>query len=150
VTAAFSQRDDAPRGFVGIFPTLPEATGAWEDSVTGNRPESYRRFKEGVTGRMETLVKQYCPELGGATACAESSTPLTVRDFGNAPSGGLYGVKHKVGQYNPASLTRVKGLYLAGQSVTSPGVLGAVLSGFMACGNILGHDRLIKGLKACR
>ncbi|MFA5808338.1 MAG: NAD(P)/FAD-dependent oxidoreductase, partial [bacterium] len=142
--------DDVPRGFIGIFPTLPETTRAWEDSVTGNRPESYRRFKEGITGRMENLVKRYCPELGRATACAESSTPLTVRDFGNAPSGGLYGVKHKVGQYNPVPLTRVKGLYLAGQAVTSPGILGAVLSGFMACGYILGHDRLIKGLKACR
>ena len=39
---------------------------------------------------------------------------------------------------------------LAGQAVTSPGILGAVLSGFMACGNILGHERLIKELKACR
>jgi all-trans-retinol 13,14-reductase len=150
VTAAWTRGDDAPRGFIGIFPTLPETTRAWEDSVTGNRPESYRRFKEGIAGRMEYLVKQYCPELGGATTCAEVSTPLTVRDFGNAPSGGIYGVKHRVGQYNPVPLTRVKGLFLAGQAVTSPGILGAILSGFMACGNILGHDRLIKGLKACR
>lgn len=150
LTAARARPEDAPRGFIGIFPALPETTRAWEDSVTGNRPESYRRFKEGITGRMETLVKRYCPELGGAAACAESSTPLTVRDFGNAPTGGLYGVKHKVGQYNPVPLTRMKGLYLAGQAVASPGVLGAILSGFMACGNILGHDRLIKGLKACR
>ena len=150
LTAAWPHSGDAPRGFIGIFPTLPETTRAWEDSATGNRPESYGRFKEGITGRMEDLVKRYCPELGRATARRESSTPLTVRDFGNSPSGGLYGVKHKVGQYNPVPLTRVKGLYLAGQAVTSPGILGAVLSGFMACGTILGHDRLIKGVKACR
>jgi all-trans-retinol 13,14-reductase len=150
VTAAYARPDAPPRGFIGIFPTLPETTRAWEDSVTGNRPDGYRRFKEGITRRMESLVKRHCPELGGATACAASSTPLTVRDFGNAPTGGLYGVKHKVGQYNPVPLTRVKGLYLAGQAVTSPGLLGAVLSGFMACGTILGHDRLIEGLKACR
>jgi all-trans-retinol 13,14-reductase len=150
LTAARTHPGDLPRGFIGIFPTLSETTRAWEDSVTGNRPESYRRFKEGITWRMENLVKRYCPELGRAKACVDSSTPLTVRDFGNAPSGGLYGVKHKVGQYNPVPLTRVKGLYLAGQAVTSPGILGAILSGFMACGNILGHDRLIKGLLACR
>ena len=150
LTAARKNPGDLPRGFIGIFPTLPETTRAWEDSGIGNRPGSYGRFKEGITRRMETLVKRYCPELGGATACAESSTPLTVRDFGNSPSGGLYGIKHKVGQYNPVPLTRVKGLYLAGQAVTSPGILGAVLSGFMACGNILGHERLIKDLKACR
>lgn len=150
VTGACARAGDAPRGFIGIFPTLPEATRAWEDSLTGNRPESYKRFKEGIAGRMEHLVKRHCPELGGATASVESSTPLTVRDFANAPSGALYGVKHQVGQYNPVPLTRVKGLYLAGQAVTSPGILGAVLSGFMACGNILGHERLIKELKACR
>lgn len=150
VTAACAPPGDAPRGFIGIFPASPEATRTWEDSVTGRRPESYGRFKEGIAGRMESLVKRYCPELGGATGCAASSTPLTVRDFCNAPSGCLYGVKHRVGQYNPVPLTRVKGLYLAGQAVTSPGILGAVLSGFMACGNILGHDRLIEGLKACR
>jgi len=150
VTAACTRPDDAPRGYIGIFPMLPETTRAWEDSRTGNRPESYRKFKEGIAGRMEVLLKRYCPELGGATACAETSTPLTVRDFGNAPSGGLYGVKHKVGQYNPVPLTRVKGLYLAGQAVTSPGILGAVLSGFMACGTILGHARLIEELKTCR
>jgi all-trans-retinol 13,14-reductase len=150
LTAARAHPGDVPRGFIGIFPTLSETTRAWEDSVTGNRPESYSRFKEGITGRMENLVKRYYPELGRSTAFADSSTPLTVRDFGNAPSGGLYGVKHKVGQYNPVPLTRVKGLYLAGQAVTSPGILGAVLSGFMACGYILGHDRLIKELKACR
>ena len=64
VTAAYARPDDAPRGFIGISPALPETTRAWEDSVTGNRPESYRRFKEGIAGRMENLVKRYCPELG--------------------------------------------------------------------------------------
>ncbi|MFA6148322.1 MAG: NAD(P)/FAD-dependent oxidoreductase [bacterium] len=150
VTAACPRAGEAPRGFIGIFPTLQETTRAWEDSVTGNRPGSYGRFKEGVAVRMERLVKRYCPELGKGAARAETSTPLTVRDFGNAPSGGLYGVKHRTGQYNPAPLTRVKGLYLAGQAVTSPGILGAVLSGFMACGNVLGHDHLLKELGACR
>jgi all-trans-retinol 13,14-reductase len=150
LTAAYARSGDLPRGFIGIFPVLPETTRAWEDSRKGDRPGSYGRFKEGITRRMENLVKRHCPELAGATALAETSTPLTVRDFGNSPSGGLYGVKHKAGQYNPAPSTRVKGLYLAGQAVTSPGVLGAVLSGFMACGTILGHDRLIKELKGCR
>lgn len=150
VTAACARPDEAPRGFIGIFPTSPGATRPWEDSTTGDRPDSYKRFKEEIAGRMDTLVKRHCPELDGLTACAESSTPLTVRDFGNSPSGALYGVKHRVGQYNPVPLTRVKGLYLAGQAITSPGILGAVLSGFMACGNILGHERLIGDLKACR
>jgi all-trans-retinol 13,14-reductase len=44
----------------------------------------------------------------------------------------------------------MKGVYLAGQAVTAPGVLGAALSGFVTCGTILGHDRIMKELMECR
>ena len=55
-----------------------------------------------------------------------------------------------VGQYNPHPVTRLAGLYLAGQAVVSPGILGAILSGLVACGSILGHDRLRKEIRSCR
>lgn len=79
----------------------------------------------------------------------EGATPLTVKDYLKVPSGALYGVKQKVGQYNPIPMTRMGGLFLAGQAVAAPGLLGAMLSGFLACGSILGHDLLRKGLKKC-
>jgi all-trans-retinol 13,14-reductase len=150
ITAAYREGGGQPRGLIGIAPTLPGQTGKWEGDAIGRRPEEYRSFKQDLVGRMQRLVESYCPELEGATRPVDSSTPLTLRDFNNTPLGGLYGPKHKAGQYNPGSSTRVKGLFLAGQAVTSPGVLGAVLSGFMACGNILGHENLIKELSACR
>ncbi len=150
ITAAYRDGDGDPRGFIGITPALPEHTGKWEGSTAGRRPEEYRSFKQGVVARIQRLVESACPELDGATRPVEGSTPLTLRDFYNTPLGGLYGVKHKAGQYNPGSTTRIKGLFLAGQAVTSPGIMGAILSGFLACGNILGHDNLIKELAACR
>lgn len=149
ITGAYRSPGTEVRGFIGISPALPAQTRAWESSVTGRRPDDYRSFKEGILSRMRRVVDRSCPELAETMGYTEGSTPLTLRDFGNAPTGGLYGVKHKVGQYNPGAATRVKGLYLAGQAVASPGILGAVLSGFMACGTILGHDRLARDLGEC-
>ncbi len=134
VTAAYETAGGAPRGFIGIIPSKEESPP----------------FKREIVARMEGIVRMYCPELGGALGHTEGSTPSTLRHFGNSPSGGLYGVKHRVGQRNPGPMTRLKGLYLAGQAVTAPGVLGAALSGFVACGCILGHDRLMKELRGCR
>jgi len=46
-------------------------------------------------------------------------------------------------------LTRLGNLFLAGQSIVAPGVLGAMISGFVACGSIIGHELLRKDLKRC-
>jgi all-trans-retinol 13,14-reductase len=150
VTGARPPGDATPRGFVGISPVDPDATAEWAGSTGGTRPESYRSFKAGLTERMRRHVEASCPELAGMARHAEASTPLTLRDWCHSPRGGLYGVKHRVGQYNPSPATRVPGLWLAGQGVVSPGILGAVLSGYLACGTILGHEKLIGELKACR
>jgi all-trans-retinol 13,14-reductase len=80
----------------------------------------------------------------------ECATPLTLRDYTNSPYGSIYGVKHRVGQYNPTPVTRLKGLYLAGQATAAPGIMGAVMSGFIACENIFGRSHLREELKVCR
>jgi all-trans-retinol 13,14-reductase len=137
VTAAYGDERGAPRGFVGIVPSTAE-------------PEETPQFKRETVAKLEGIVRMLCPELGGALGHTEGATPTTLRRFNHSPSGGLYGVKHKVGQRNPGPLTRMKGVYLAGQAVTAPGVLGAALSAFVTCGTILGHDRIMKELMECR
>jgi all-trans-retinol 13,14-reductase len=99
---------------------------------------------------LKDRILDTCHEFDGEIEIIDGATPLTLRDFSNSPAGSLYGAKHRVGQYNPMSGTRIGGLYLIGQSIVAPGVLGAVISAFLACGSILGHDRLRKELTACR
>lgn len=137
------------RGFVAICPADQASTSRWGDSHRGSRPDDYLRFKDEIMGRMQRHIEGCCPELRGRFEIAAGATPLTMRDFAANPRGGLYGAKHKVGQYNPMSGTRVPGLFLAGQAVAAPGVLGGMLSAFLTCGHILGHDRLRKGVKEC-
>lgn len=137
-------------GFIAICPATLGQAGAWLHSRPGRRPGGYRIFKARVMEMLKDRVQESCPDISEGIEIVEGATPLTLRDFSHSPAGSLYGAKHRVGQYNPVSLTRIDGLYLAGQAVVAPGVLGAVLSAFLACGNILGHDRLRKELNACR
>jgi all-trans-retinol 13,14-reductase len=149
LSAAYRAGESDPAGFIGICPTLYTGASPWESSRFGKRPEEYRQFKGQALDRMQDQIERAYPDLAGNISFIEGSTPLTIRDFCSAPLGGLYGVKHMVGQYNPNPITRIPGLFLAGQAVVAPGVMGAVLSGLLACGSVLGHDFMRKELKAC-
>jgi len=148
LSAAYRAGGDEPAGLIGICPALLSETAAWEDSRTGSRPEGYRRFKAHALETMQNRIERAYPDLSGNLRFVEGSTPLTIRDF-CSPLGGLYGVKHMVGQYNPHPTTRIPGVFLAGQAVVAPGLMGAMLSGLLACGTVLGHDLMKKELKAC-
>ncbi len=137
------------RGFIAICPADLSCMAPWSDSRRGNRPQEYLDFKAQMMERMQNHIEKSCRGLRGQFRMVDGATPLTMGDFSANPAAGLYGVKHKVGQYNPMSRTRVPGLFLAGQAVVAPGVLGGTLSGFLTCGQILGEDRLRREVKAC-
>lgn len=149
LSAAYRDGETDPHGFIGICPSIYTETASWESSRFGKRPEEYRQYKTQALARMQAQIERAYPDLAGNIQFIEGSTPLTIRNYCNTPLGGLYGVKHMVGQYNPHPVTRIPGLFLAGQAVVSPGVMGAVLSGLLACGTVLGHDIMRKELKAC-
>ncbi len=62
----------------------------------------------------------------------------------------LYGIKHRVDDHPLGARTHAAGLYLAGQSILAPGLVGAMLSSFLTCGTILGHERMLKELQVWR
>jgi phytoene dehydrogenase-like protein len=121
-----------------------ENWAAWADSVTGKRPPGYyARKAELAADLLEIAGRQYGPLP--EPEVWDAFSPLTLRDWVNAPQGGVYGVKRSVGQFTAtASLAKraAEGLYLAGQSILAPGVLGAGLSAIAAVGRIVGADRL--------
>jgi all-trans-retinol 13,14-reductase len=131
---------------VAICPATYAKMNRWSDSSTGKRPEDYLEFKEEIGNKLRSRIEACCPQISETLKFTEIATPLTLRDFSNNPFGSLYGVKHKVGQYNPLPLTKAEGLYLAGQAIVAPGVLGAIISAFLVCGFIFGHGRLLKQL----
>ena len=74
---------------------------------------------------------------------------MTNKDFLESPGCGLYGTKHSIHQFNPLPATRIPNLWIAGQSVVAPGILGAIISGVVACGFILGMDTMRKEVAEC-
>ena len=71
-------------------------------------------------------------------------TPLTIRDWVNSPAGSAYGVMRSCDQLFTASLlnrSSVAGLFLAGQSVMAPGVIGTIMGSFHTAKFILGPER---------
>lgn len=130
-------------GIVVVAPGFFEDMAPWRDSVRGKRPESYTAFKASVTRRVAEAISELCPELADVRF-VDAATPLTMRDFLQSPLGGLYGCKHTVHQFNPMPVTRVANLLLAGQAIIAPGLMGAMISAFLACGFLLGHETLLK------
>lgn len=139
---------EADRGLIAIVPTAYAEVDAWAGGGA-ERPIGYRRWKEEMTRRLCRHIHQQFPELTGLEPL-DLATPLTLRDFSRAPHGAVYGTGRVVGQYNPQPATRLPGLFLSGQAVAGPGLLGTLASAYLTCGTMIGHEALHKDLSACR
>ncbi|OQY25543.1 MAG: hypothetical protein B6I37_00690 [Desulfobacteraceae bacterium 4572_35.2] len=149
VTSANAASGSDCGGFMVIAPTTAAQFSQWCQSRLGQRPDSYNMYKQRISAQMIGQLEQSQPELIAAMDRCQLATPLTLRDYMFSPDGALYGVQHQVDQYPLQAITRIKGLYLSGQALIAPGVMGAMISGFSTCGTILGHDRLVGELKQC-
>ncbi len=94
------------------------------------RSPQYRDWKERLTDRLMERLSCYAHDLVGDFEPLDMATPLTFRDRLGSPEGGLYGIKHRITDMPLLPRTRVEGLYLSGQAVVAPGVLGALCAGF--------------------
>lgn len=147
ISDADKKEDNIQGIFIIICPASINEVEQWGYSSRGKRPQGYLEFKDNIGRRMLDYFVSYYPELKGKVHTVDFSTPLTLKDYSGSPFGSMYGVKHRLEQYNPFPMTSVKGLYLAGQSIVAPGLLGTLISAFLACGSLLGHDFLRGALK---
>jgi all-trans-retinol 13,14-reductase len=143
-----TKQDTEKRGIVVIAPGSIQDVAPWKSSTLGKRPVEYQAHKQNRLDKMRSSLLKHAPELE-SVRFVEGATPLTLRDYMNTPTGSLYGVRHTVSQFNPSPATRIPGLLLAGQSIVAPGLLGAMVSAFLTCGFIMGHNKLRKELRAC-
>ena len=119
----------------------------WHKSRLGNRPKTYIAHKQSMLDQFEKELLRRVPSLSDHVQFVDGATPLTLRDYCATPTGSMYGLLHSVEQFNPAPITKVKGLTLAGQGIVAPGALGAIVSAYLTCGIILGHDTLHNQLR---
>ncbi len=118
----------------------------WLLSTSGRRGNDYLQAKRRLA---EELIREAEEHFGTFTGASilDTSTPLTMRDWVNSPGGSAYGVLRSSSRMLATALlnrTAVQGLYLAGQNVVAPGIIGTIMGSFSTVKMILGADEFHK------
>ncbi len=126
-----------------------ELWAPWENTRSGRRGNDYLETKE----RHALQLVREAEELFGSfkgLKILDAYTPLTMRDWVNSPGGSAYGVLRSSSQILATALlnrTSVQGLYLAGQNVMAPGIIGTIMGSFSTVKLIMGADEFRKVIR---
>jgi phytoene dehydrogenase-like protein len=115
----------------------------WRQSRSGRRGPDYLHAKSDLAGRLIAAAEKITGHFNGLQII-DVYTPLTIRDWVGSPNGSAYGVMRSTGQVLSAALlnrTALRGLFLAGQSVLAPGILGTILGSLTTVQFIVGAER---------
>jgi all-trans-retinol 13,14-reductase len=107
----------------------------WAGTRWQRRGADYEAFKQALTAQMLAQYAEHYPGLMPMIDHAELSTPLSTHHFARAPRGSIYGLETTPGRFQDTSLgprTPIKGLYLGGVDVSTPGVTGGLIGGVLA------------------
>ena len=111
----------------------------WADLDPGARGDDYRSFKARVEETMFAQFETYFPELAELVVFRNLSTPLTTAAITGHHRGAFYGLEVTPERVMTRALqarTPVRGLFLSGQDVVSPGIPGALWGGFLAAASV--------------
>jgi len=135
--------------YVAVVPGYASEYAAFSGSGSGKRPLGYRDLKQRKLSEFSEALFKACPDFSGLKI-VDGATPLTLQKYLNTPNCGLYGAAHCMSQFNPLPMTRVPNLFIAGQAVAAPGIIGSLISAFLACGFVAGHEALLNEVRSCR
>ncbi|MEU4223938.1 FAD-dependent oxidoreductase [Nonomuraea sp. NPDC026600] len=118
----------------------PRVVDQWRGTPAEERPESYRKLKDDLTGRLITRLEEQWPGFREAIAFAELATPLSFETYQHSVLGSFYGLAatpQRLRSPRAGCRTPVKGLFVAGQDAWGSGVVGALAGGLMAANAVL-------------
>jgi all-trans-retinol 13,14-reductase len=111
-----------------------------------DRGESYEQFKSRKAEQFLKAIEQKFPGIRDCIKSLHTSTPLSYRDYIGGHKGNMYG--YEKDSNNPmktfiTSKTKLKNLYLTGQSINMHGVLGVTIGAVVTCSEIVGKEYLV-------
>lgn len=118
----------------------------WENTTSGKRGKDYEEKKMSIARNLLKKAEEIFGNLQDAQIL-DVYTPLTVRDYVNAPEGACYGAMRSSRQLlKVISLNNIPiaGLCLAGQNALAPGVMGCLLGSFNAARQIIGAEKFAR------
>ncbi|MFJ8105874.1 FAD-dependent oxidoreductase [Streptomyces sp. NPDC096132] len=118
----------------------PKLVDQWRGTPENERPDSYRKFKDELTGRLIARLEERWPGFRETIAFAELATPLSFETYQHSVLGSFYGLAatpQRLRSARAGCRTPVKGLFVAGQDAWGSGVVGALAGGLMAANAVL-------------
>ncbi len=123
----------------------------WEDSFNtvaekNDRGKTYEEFKNEKTEAMLVEIEKKFPNIRECIHTIYASTPLSYRDYIGSNRGTIYGYVKDADNPMKSFLspkTKLKNLFLTGQSVNMHGILGVTISAVLTCSEILGKEYLL-------
>lgn len=158
---------DDEYGSIGVMSCGPEQDGSGKKGLcvlqeslgaslprewcrAGRRVSEYVEYKQRGIEHLLTRLLELHPEITGGCRVACGATSFTYERYTGTPCGSMYGVRQSMDQIRLNTMTSIRGLYLAGQSVLMPGVMGCVISGFLAAAHIMDLKTLWNGVRQWR
>ncbi len=135
-------------------PDAPSTSAATQHGYNSDgrwsRDAAYEESKQRTTENMVEVLYRQFPQLRGRCRVLDAATPSTYESYTGTVGGSAYGLKRSIYHAGLGARTPLKGLYLAGQSVLAPGLMGVLISGLLAVSNVVGHDTVWNELQKCR
>jgi len=129
-----------------IRPATLAELGHPGDAAGRARPAGYQEAKERITAEALARARSHLPGLQAQAVVHETLSPWSFLDWTGTAEGSAYGLKRMVAGYRFRSRTPFEGLFLAGQSLLTPGIMGAAASAIVACCNSDGAERTWQAL----
>jgi all-trans-retinol 13,14-reductase len=123
---------------------------AWKDSRFGRRPPEYAAFKERLADAAIDRVERELPGIRGHVRHRYASTSLTNLHYTRSAQGASMGIRQDIRYHTDHHLrprNRLRNVFLAGQSLGTPGITGCVITSTMLCDAILPEAGLLRRLR---
>lgn len=119
----------------------------------GERGADYELFLKQKAGQLIDEVERKIPGFKENIDAFYTSSPLSYRDYISTADGSMYGYTKSSEQplktvFSPR--TKIKNLFVTGQSVNMHGILGVTVGAFHTCAEMIGRDLLNERLKPYR
>ena len=123
---------------------------AWQGSRFGRRPADYVAYKERLADAAIDRVEREFPGIRGRVRRRSASTSLTNLHYTRSAMGGSMGIRQDIRYQTDHHLrprNRLRNVFLAGQSLGTPGITGCVVTSAMLCDAIRPEMRLLRRLR---
>jgi all-trans-retinol 13,14-reductase len=140
----------AETGQIMVYMNFDEVS-QWQGTHIQKRGEDYEAFKRRKAEIIIRALEEEVPGISDSIETYYTSTPLTYLDYTGTPEGSMYGVArdvHAVASGNVSSRTSIPNLLLAGQCITSHGMLGVLAGSLLTCAEVITREELFRQLHA--